>query len=143
MEFDIKRSNKAYINSNEHYIVTGNGIVYLRIVGAEGNFVVMTATAGEDYNGEVACPSMASLNEAALRTSKAFGLEPRINRDFHDREYVELCRCEYISDAFRASVRLFDLLEKCRSDRTTNELVEAYLSLAIDDSGEDIYLQKS
>ena len=83
---------------------------------------------------------MVSLNEAALRTSKTFGLEPKIKRDYHDREYVELCRCEYISDAFRASERLFDILEVCRSDRTTNELVEVYSSLAIDDSGENIYL---
>jgi hypothetical protein len=70
VEFDIKRSNKAYINSNEHYIVIRKGVVYLRIVGSEGNYVVMTATAGEDYNGVVACPNMVSLNEAALRTSK-------------------------------------------------------------------------
>ncbi len=140
MEFDIKRSNKAYINSNEHYIVIRKGVVYLRIVGSEGNYVVMTATAGEDYNGVVACPNMVSLNEAALRTSKTFGLRPTVKRDYHGREYVELCQCEYISDAYRASEKLFYLFKECCTDRTTNELVKVYSCLAIDDSGEDVYL---
>lgn len=140
VEFDIKRSNKAYINSSEHYIITEGGVVYLRVVGSEGNYVVMTATAGEDFAGDMACPDMVALNEAALRTSKTFGLKPTVKRDYHGREYVEICRCEFISDAFRAAERLFELFEECSSDRTTNELVEVYANLAIDDSGEDVYL---
>ncbi len=140
MEFDIKRSNKAYINSNEHYIIAAHGVVYLRVIGSEGRYVVMTATAGEDFNDEVACSHMLALNEAALRASKTFGLEPTIKRDYHDREYVEICRCEYLSDAHRAAERLFELLDECSPDRTANELVEVYTSLAIDDSGDDVYL---
>ena len=140
MEFDIKRSAKAYINSSEHYIITAIGVVYMRIVGSEGNYVVMTATAGEDYCGDVACSNMVALNEAALRTSKEFGLEPTVKRDYHGREYVELCQCEYISDAFRAAEQLFKFFEECCSGRSTNELVEVYSSLAIDDSGADVYL---
>lgn len=140
VEFDIKRSNKAYINSSEHYIITQGGVVYLRVVGSEGNYVVMTATAGEDFAGDVACPDMVALNEAALRTSKTFGLKSTVKCDYHGREYVEICRCEFISDAFRAAERLFELFEECSSDRTTNELVEVYADLAIDDSGEDVYL---
>lgn len=140
MEFDIKRSNKAYINSNEHYIITAHGVVYLRVVGSEGSYVVMTATAGEDFSGEMACSNLVALNEAALRTSKNFGLVPTVKRDYHGREYVELCRCEYISDAHRAAERLFELLEECSPDRSANELVEVYTSLANDDSGEDVYL---
>lgn len=140
MEFDIKRSNKTYINSNEQYIITAHGVVYLRVIGSEGSYVVMTATAGEDFNEEVACSHMVALNEAALRTSKNFGLEPTVKRDYHDREYVEICRCEYLSDAYRAAERLFDLWEECSSDRTVNELVDVYSDLAIDDSGDDVYL---
>jgi len=140
LNFDIKRSNKAYINSSEHYIITAHGVVYLRVVGSEGGYVVMTATAGEDFNGESACTKMVALNEAALRASKTFGLEPAVKRDYHGREYVELCRCEFISDAHRAAERLFEFFEDSSTDRTSNELVEVYTSLAIDDSGDAVYL---
>lgn len=49
--FDIKKSKKAYIESAEHFVVVRDGVVYLRIVGEEGNYKIMTATAGEDYHG--------------------------------------------------------------------------------------------
>jgi hypothetical protein len=140
VEFDIKRSTKAYINSSEHYIITECGVVYLRVVGAEGNYVVMTATAGEEFAGDVACPDMISLNLAALRTSKTFGLKPIVKQDYHGREYVEICRCEFISDAFRAAERLFKIYEECSSDWTKNELFEVYANLTMDNLGADIYL---
>ena len=140
MEFDIKRSNKSHINSDEHYIVTANGVVYLRVVGTEGNFVVMTATAGEDSKSEVSCPRMTALNAAALRTSISLDLDPTVKVDYHGREYVKLCRCEYISDVFRLSEVLFSEFKNYLLKRPRNELEEVYSSITIDDSGEDVYL---
>ena len=140
MRFDIIRSSKSYINSDEHYIVVFEGVVYLRVVGSEGDYIVMTATAGEDFNGVVAYGNLVELNEAALRASKAFGLIPAVKRDYHGREYVEVCRCEYLSDAYRAAEQVFSLLKKHSPERTKKEMVEVYSELSVDDSGGDVYL---
>ena len=140
MDFDIKRSNKSHINSDEHYIVTANGVVYLRAVGAEGSYVVMTATADEDSKSEVSCPLMVALNEAALRTANSFNLEPTVKSNFKGREYVELCQCDYLSDVFRLSERLFSHFKDYLLERPKKDLQELYPSLTIDESGDDVYL---
>tara|TARA_R110001599_G_scaffold227779_1_gene426878 strand:+ start:607 stop:1080 length:474 start_codon:yes stop_codon:yes gene_type:complete len=140
MMFDIKRSNKSYIESAEHFVVVRNGIVYLRIVGQEGNFKIMTATAGEDNNGAPPFENQMALNEAALRVSASLGIEPRVRNDYHDREYVEICNCQYLSDAYRAADILFEKLEDYSSDRSSDGLQSLYAELVIDDSGSDVYL---
>lgn len=119
--FDIKRSGKAYINSDEHYIVTVQGTIYLRIVGSEGNYTVMTATAGEDNYGISSFSNMAELNEAASLVSSSLGLKPDVKIDVHGREYIRLCRCEYLSDAYRTAELLFSHLESV-TERLNNEL---------------------
>ncbi len=140
MDFDIKRTIKSHINSEEHYIVTAKGVVYLRAVGAEGNYVVMTATADEDSKSEVSCPLMAALNEAALRAANSFNLEPTVKSDVKGREYVELCQCEYLSDLFRLSERLFSHFKDYLLERSQKELQEVYTSLTLDESGDDVHL---
>lgn len=111
MEFDIKKSVKSYIDSEEHYIVARNGVVYLRVIGSEGSYSVVTATAGEDFNAEVVCSDMKSLNESARKVSELLGIAPKHKFDFHGREYIEVCVCEYISDAHRIAQKLFDNLD--------------------------------
>lgn len=51
--FDIRKSVKANFNQPEQFVVVQGGVVYLRIVGEDGSYTVMTATAGEDDNGLV------------------------------------------------------------------------------------------
>jgi hypothetical protein len=47
--FDIRRSNKNGIDSQEHYVVTKGGIVFLRVIRDEQQqYYLVTATAGED-----------------------------------------------------------------------------------------------
>lgn len=109
--FDIRRSTKAYINSAEQYIVVLRDVVYLRIAGAEGSYVVMTATVGEDDGSARAFENQNALVEAAFAVAKKIGTTPVPKYDFHNRPYIEVCLCEFLSDAYRVAEHLFALLE--------------------------------
>lgn len=108
--FDIRRSNKAYIDSPEHYIVVLKGIVYLRILGQEGSYRVVTATAAEDDGNFSAFQNQSELMSAAIRCSGTIGTANRLKLDFHNRAYVEICTCEFLSDAHRLASMLFQEL---------------------------------
>lgn len=108
--FDIRKSSKAYIEAPEHYIVVHNGTVYLRIVGQEGSYVVMTATSGEDVGTDSAFGDQHALNEAAREVAKQIHCIPESKYDHHNRPYVKICECEFLSDAYRAAANLFDKL---------------------------------
>ena len=105
--FDIRRSNKSYIESPEQYVVVLTGTVYLRIVGQEGSYTVMTATADEDSGDFRAFGDQRAMNEAAVRASTQLGLNPSRRADFHSRPFVEICECEFLSDAYRAAALFF------------------------------------
>jgi len=111
-KFDIRRSNKTYIEGPEHFIVVCQHTVFLRIVGQEGSYSVMTATAAEDTGEFRAFDDQFLLNEVASSVSKQLGIEPGVKTDFHEREYVEICKCEYLSDAYRAADLFFDKLNR-------------------------------
>ncbi len=108
--FDIRKSSKAYIDAPEHYIVAHNGTVYLRIVGQEGSYVIMTATSGEDVGTDSACDDQQALNEAAIEVAKKIHCIPESKYDHHNRPYVKICECEFLSDAYRVAADLFDKL---------------------------------
>jgi hypothetical protein len=138
--FDIRKSKKSYIESVEHYIVVKDGTVFLRILGEEPNYQVMTATAGEDQGNIAAFGNQSALIEAALRVSANLNIPPKVKNDYNGKEYVEICRCEFLSDAYRAAEMLFENLEEYRESRSENDMRNIYSDLAIDESGEDIYL---
>lgn len=138
--FDIKRSKKAYIESTEHFVVVQNEVVYLRIVGEEGSYKIMTATAGEDYQGSNFFNNQTALNKAALKVSASLNTRSRVKNDYHNKEYVEICSCEYISDAYRAAEMLFAILEESSENCSNHELQNLHSELAIDESGVDVYL---
>ena len=105
--FDIRKSTKAHIDSKEHFIVVRKGTVYLRVVGEEGDYTVMTATAAEDDGNFSAFRDQQAMNEAALRVSDQLDTPPRLKTDFHNRAYVEICNCEFLSDAYRSAIVFF------------------------------------
>lgn len=138
--FDIKKSNKSYIQSNEHFIVVRDQFVFLRIVGKEGCYHIITATADEDNAAIRAYPHQQTLNDSALKLSERLGVRPTVKYDYHNRSYVEIAKCEYISDAYRAAELLFKIIPESTENHPDNSLENLYQELSIDDSGEDVYL---
>ena len=116
-DFDIKKSNKAYIDALEHYIVVHDGIVYLRIVGQEGDYSVMTATSGEDEGGISAYVNQEDLNSIAVVVAESIDCNSTLKYDFHNRPYINICQCEFISDAYRVAAAIF---EKLTPSQTTS-----------------------
>ena len=108
--FDIRRSTKTHIDAPEHYIAVHDGVVYLRIIGQEGAYDIMTATAGEDDGAFTAFGDQHSLNEAAMEVAKQIRTTSEQKEDHHTRPYVKICECEFLSDVYRAAVLLFDRL---------------------------------
>lgn len=110
--FDIKKSEKNHIESEDHFIAVLSGVVYLRIIGEEGNYKVMTATAGEDYPGVSSFGDQGTLIKAALEVASLLKTGSSIKYDFNNRAYALLCTCDYISDAYRATEMLLKILEE-------------------------------
>jgi hypothetical protein len=108
--FDIRKSNKAYIEAPEQFIVVHGGVVYLRIVGQEGSYDVMTATSGEDTGAVFAFDDQHVLNQIAIEVAQQIGCAPEHKEDHQNRPYVKICNCEFLSDAYRAADILFDRL---------------------------------
>lgn len=71
-----------------------------------------------------------ALNEAALKISASLNAKSRVKSDYHNREYVEIGSCEYISDAYRVAEMLFVKLEENTENRSNDELQNVYTDLA-------------
>jgi len=138
--FDIRKSAKSHLESPEHFIVVKDDYVVLRIHGEEPNYVVMTATAGEDTGNIHSVRNQKALIEAAHRVSSFIKVPPCIKFDYQNREFVEICSCEYLSDAYKIAEMLFKYLNDYSENRSSTDMQPIYHELAIDNSGSDVYL---
>ena len=142
MAFDIRRSNKSGINSQEHFIVVRGDTVFLRVIGREMDYILVTATAGEDTGQFHPYKDKKRLAQAALRTASLLKTPSCRMVDRKNREFTFICGFHFVSDAYRVSELLFEFLNGYSADDTSQlaEMREIYNALAIDDTGEDIYL---
>jgi hypothetical protein len=112
MNFDIRKSSKSYINADEHFIVVRDDVLYLRIVGKEFHYNVLTATASEDSGNIVVFNDQAYLIEIALRVAEYYDAQPLLKTDHLQRPYVDFGRCDFLSDGHRAAEKLFEFLDQ-------------------------------
>jgi hypothetical protein len=151
LDFEIHTSNKVGLVSKESYIVTRGGTGFLRILGAEPEWSLMTATANEDDGRTPRCPDQLRLVEAALRLGTELKTEPRVERDWQGREYVKICvitrDAGQAQDAFdkeNADLfrRFFEIYDECTNLRTRGEddMRDLYDALSSDSDGGDVYL---
>lgn len=149
--FEIHPSNKAGLNSRESYIVVRNRVSFLRILGANPQWELMTATASEDNGRIKVCNNRPRLVQAAWRLGVEINTRPEVKSDWKDREYVSICVINTKNstnvDAVRKEIdallsRFFELYDSYQSAETrgTYEMRDLYDALAIDDSGGDVYL---
>lgn len=149
--FSVLESSKVGLESKEKYVVVRNQTAFLRILGAEPEWSLMTATANEDHGRILVCADQPRLMEAALRLGAELNTGPRVEKDWKRREYVKVCVITRDSgegeDAFdkennRALGRFFDIYDSLPrlNDRPIDERQNLYKDLALSDHGEDIYL---
>ena len=90
-DFDVFTSHKNGLNSPEKYVVARDGIGYLRLLGSEPQWSLITATASEDDGRIEACSDKLRLVESALRLGVEIGTSPTIDEDWKGREYIRIC----------------------------------------------------
>ncbi|MDR2332497.1 MAG: hypothetical protein LBE61_03325 [Burkholderiaceae bacterium] len=149
--FSVLESKKIGLESKESYVVVRCQTAFLRILGNEPKWKLMTATADEDHGLILVCADRRRLVEAALRLGLELNTRPTVENDWKGREYVLIAAITRESgesdEAFnkendrvlRRFFEIFDGLPKL-SERTIVERQNLYEELAVGDHGEEIYL---
>ncbi|EGR0469163.1 hypothetical protein FG064_19695 [Vibrio cholerae] len=111
--FDIRKSDKLFLEAAEKYVVVYQEQVLLRILGEELSYEIMTATVGEDFGAVKAFDNPQHLIDTAMTLTNDFEVEiaPKICRDYDGREYVKICVAHYLSDVYRVAHALIEKLE--------------------------------
>lgn len=149
--YRVLKSNKVGLNSEEGYVVVRNGISFLRILGGEPNWIIMTATASEDHGRIQVCPEQLRLVEAALRLCAEYGGNPSVEKDWLGREYVKIgtitrepgeSEDEFQSENDALFLKFFEIFDSYRNleSRSGSEMRELYSALAVDNEKDDVYL---
>ncbi|WP_133698746.1 hypothetical protein [Roseateles toxinivorans] len=150
-EFFLLESSKVGLESDESFVVVRNRTAFLRVLGAEPEWSLMTATADEDHGRVLACADQRRLVEAALRLGAELNTRPTVERDRKGREYVKVCVITrdpgqsdeaFDKDNQRAFGRFFEIFDSLPrlNDRPVVERRNLYDELALGDHGEDVYL---
>lgn len=148
--FQIIESCKTGLLSPDSYVVTRTKTSFLRLLGKKPTFELMTATANEDTSDIRVCLDQRRLIEAALHTSKQFGMLPGVKADRFGREYVKICTIsreageseEFVYSQLNEVIEcFFDFYDNHKSldVKCEEEMQCLYDELVVDD-GEDVYL---
>lgn len=89
--FQIIDSDKAGLNSKESYAVIRGNTSFLRILGGEPEWTLVTATASEDHGRINVCTNQLRLVASALRLGAELKTNPTVEKDWMGREYVTIC----------------------------------------------------
>ncbi|WP_158020094.1 hypothetical protein [Methylorubrum extorquens] len=148
-KFKVIRSNKAGLTSEESLVVVRDRTSYLRILGKEPEWVLMTATASEDDGYVKVCSDKRRLIETAIWLCHELGFIPRETKDQIGREYVKICtivREHNEEDLGGVLVRniekFFDFFDGSGQPVTgrTDNMLDLYEAISLGGDGEDVYL---
>jgi hypothetical protein len=149
--FQILPSVKVGLNSKESYIVVRDQTSFLRILGADPQWEIMTATASEDHGRIQVCNDRIRLVQAAWRLGTEIDTLPKVQSDWMGREYVIICvitqDCgqndkEFEKESNKFFTRFFELYDNYQviPPKGNREMRYLYDTLATDDRGGDVYL---
>lgn len=146
----IEKSYKRGFAGQESYIVARGRTSYLRLVGNEPTYSLMTATASEDNKSYFVCSNKVKLISSALQFSATLGLPPLSDQDSSYRDFIQICTIEFSPSKHQEGIRaicpelesFFQIYDTCdpTSDETVREMQEIYSAIAHDNSNEDVYL---
>lgn len=149
--FQIIESNKAGLESNESYVITRGATSFLRVLGSEPQWTLMTATASEDHDRIRVCADRRRLVASAFRLGVEIETDPVGKKDRAGREFVRICvinrepgqsQEDFESEnaaLFRRFFEIFDEYEDPDSG-SGDEMRELYGAVATDDQDGDVYL---
>lgn len=149
--FRILQSGKVGLNSKDSYVVVRGTTSFLRVLGADPQWELMTATADEDHGRIKVCADQLRLIESALRLGRGFDANLIIEKDWMGREYVKICVLTQMANQSDAEItaelqwlclKFFEHYDQYRAliTREHDEMRDLYDTLAIDDQGGDVYL---
>ena len=149
-EIIIKNSNKRGFGGQESFIVTRGKTSYLRIVGNDPHYSLMTATASEDDKSYYVCRNKINLISSALQLGTWLNIPPSHETDSWGRKFIRICTIEFTPgqekenlEEFREVIEhFFQIYDTCDPGREDimNDMQEIYASLSHDDSSDDVYL---
>lgn len=140
-KFDLKKSVKFDLKSEEKYVVIRDNAILLRILGEEGNYVTVTPTAPDDKGSHIVYQNQYLLMEVFVEVIEKYDLKHEIKKDWKGREYVSFEKAEYLSDVCRfADVFIDHLIEKGYSKSSgRDQMQEIYSGMCVEE-GEPVYM---
>ncbi|HPZ14794.1 MAG TPA: hypothetical protein PLK04_11260 [Bacillota bacterium] len=149
--FQIFTSTKNGLNSPESYVVVREKTSYLRLLGRDPRWDLVTATASEDNGRIKVCNDKLRLVESALRLGAELESKPTVEKDWMGREYVTICvvfkkpgqeqvsLLEGLTTLLTRFFKIYDDHHPLKS-RSGDEMRELYSSIATNNQGNDVYL---
>lgn len=149
--FTLLESNKVGLEGKEHYVIVQGQTVFLRILGGEPEWSLMTATASEDHRHLLVCHDQHRLIESALRLGAELNTFPIVDRDWKGRRYAKICTITrepgvtdevFTKENDRVLNRFFEIFDSLpkKIKRTRIGRRNLYDELGLGHDGEDIYL---
>lgn len=150
-EIQLHTSNKSGLASKESYIITRGGNSFLRVLGADPKWELMTATASEDHGQFTVCRYRLRLIEAAFRAGIEFDSGPIEKTDRAGRKYVSIGVFNRLPDQSQEDLaealegfahRFFEIYDECNDLNSSgpNKMSELYEAISPDDTGDEVYL---
>ncbi len=146
----IEKSNKRGFGGQESYIVTRGKTSYLRIVGNDPRYSLMTTTASEDDKSYYVCSNRIKLVSSALQLGARLNIPPSHEADSWGRKFIRICAIEFIPGKEQEDLaelreileQFFQIYDTCDpgSDDAMSDMREIYSSLSHDGSSDDVYL---
>ncbi|HGY1221828.1 TPA: hypothetical protein ACNU0J_000988 [Klebsiella pneumoniae] len=149
-EIIIKKSNKRGFGGQESFIVTRGKKSYLRIVGNNPHYSLMTVTASEDDKSFYVCRDKIKLISSALQLGTWLNIPPSHETDSSGRKFIRICTIEFIPGKEKEDIEevrevlehFFQIYDTCNPGRedVMKDMKEIYSFLSHDDSYDDVYL---
>ncbi len=147
----IKEAIKPSLRSEDNLIVGRVDEIFLRILGKDPSWEIMTATAGDDKSDYRLASDRIAVIAAACRTSQEFDVNPSQHFDVKKREYIKICTFDMLPDEPSWELRrqltgvidvFFAFYDEYQESRATpsSELANIYRQISDDGEGDDIYL---
>lgn len=146
----IKESNKRGFAGQESWIVTRGRTSYLRIIGNDPGYSLMTATASEDDKSYFVCSNRVNLISSALQLGSLLRIPPSREEDRSGRKFIRICAVNFIpgqeqedlDELYAVLDKFFQIYDSCdpSSSNVMTEMRDIYFALSDGGSSGDVYL---